>query len=204
MPFNHNNFYHSLLLKQVPEGARTALDVGCGAGLFARRLAAAGLDVDGVDQSAQMIDIATAQGSPGPGRTEYRQQDIAEAAPSAGRYDFISCLASIHHVPFETVTSLRAALRPGGVLAILGLGKPRSARDWVTWGLASPPLNLAARLLVHTGERLDGGPPTTAQAPVSDWAMSMAEIRRESAALLPGRTVRTLLFWRYLLVYRNE
>jgi hypothetical protein len=30
MPFDHNDHYHPLLLRQVPRDAVTALDVGCG------------------------------------------------------------------------------------------------------------------------------------------------------------------------------
>jgi hypothetical protein len=34
--------------------------------------------------------------------------------------------------------------------------------------------------------------------------MALADIRREAAVLLPGAGVRRLLFWRYLLVFRNS
>jgi hypothetical protein len=34
--------------------------------------------------------------------------------------------------------------------------------------------------------------------------MAPADIRREAAVLLPGARVRRLLFWRYLLVFRNS
>src|ERR1700730_3244304 len=91
VPFNHNDHYHPLLLRQVPAGARTALDVGCGTGRFARRLAAAGLDVDGIDQSDEVIDAACAFGTPGPGKITYRQEDVTKATLPDARYDFISC-----------------------------------------------------------------------------------------------------------------
>lgn len=197
MPFDHNHAYHRLLLRHVPAGARTALDVGCGSGRFARRLAAAGLAVEGIDASAEMITLARALG---PAAITYRNEDVTTA--ELGRYDFVSCLASLHHVPFETVAKLRAALNPGGVLAVLGLAKPRSPGDWVKWGLLAPPVNLAARLVVAAGEHLNGGPDPVASPPVRDWEMTMSQVRRESAALLPGRTVRPLLFFRYLLLYR--
>ncbi|NDZ99780.1 methyltransferase domain-containing protein, partial [Streptomyces sp. SID10116] len=51
MPFDHNDHYHPLLLRNLPPGGRTALDVGCGTGRFARRLAARGYEVDALDPS---------------------------------------------------------------------------------------------------------------------------------------------------------
>jgi len=196
MPFDHNDAYHRLLLRHVPEGARTALDVGCGTGLFTRRLAAAGLSVEGIDTSPAVTDAARAMG---PGIT-YRVADVTSA--ELGRYDFISCLATLHHVPFATVDRLRAALNPGGVLAVLGLAKPRSLTDWLKWGVLAPPANLAARLVVGAGERLGGGADPAPAAPVREWDTTMTDVRREAAARLPGSSVRSLLFWRYLLVYR--
>ncbi|KAA9158569.1 methyltransferase domain-containing protein [Amycolatopsis acidicola] len=195
MPFDHNHHYHPLLLRQVPRGARTALDVGCGTGLFARRLAAAGLEVTGIDADRRVIDTARALGE-----QDYRHDDITTA--ELGRYDFISCLASLHHVPFATVTKLRQALTPGGVLVVLGVARPGAPRDFAHWWLAAPPLNLAARLAVAAGDRLNGGAGSEPRPPVRMDFPAMTAVRRESAALLPGRTVRPLVFWRYLIVYR--
>ncbi|GAA4550174.1 class I SAM-dependent methyltransferase [Amycolatopsis samaneae] len=203
MPFNHNHHYHPLLLGLVPPGPGTALDVGCGSGRFARRLAAAGMTVDALDTSAEMVETAGALGSPGPGKITYRHADVTTEPLPEGHYDFISCLASLHHVPFGTVTTLRRALAPGGVLAVLGLGRPSAPVDWGMWVAASP-VNVLARLVVAAGDRLNGGPDPGPVAPVRDESASMAEIRRESARLLPGSRVRTLLFWRYLLTYREQ
>ncbi|ASR35060.1 methyltransferase [Prauserella marina] len=203
MPFNHNDCYHPLLLRHLPEGARTALDVGCGGGRFARGLAARGLDVTAVDPATGMIDIARALGSRGTGSIEYRTADITAMDLPEGHYDFISCLASLHHVPFSTVSALRAALAPGGVLVVLGLARPSAPGDWAKW-LSASPVNMAARLLVHAGERINGGSDPHPQAPVRHWSMTMNGVRREADRLLPGSTVRTLLFWRYLLTYRAE
>lgn len=202
MPFNHNDHYHPLLLRKVPPGARTVLDVGCGTGKFARRLASKGLTVDAVDASSDVIDIARTLGSPGPGVINYRRADVRDLSLADGRYDFISCLASIHHVPFDTVRALRAALAPGGVLAILGLARPRSAMDLTMWMVVGPPLNLAARLVVWSGEQVNGGVDFMPKPPIRSETMTMTDIRRKSLTLLPSRTVRPLLFWRYLLIYR--
>ncbi|MBN6037413.1 bifunctional 2-polyprenyl-6-hydroxyphenol methylase/3-demethylubiquinol 3-O-methyltransferase UbiG [Amycolatopsis sp. 195334CR] len=199
MPFNHNDHYHPYLLRQVPPGARRALDVGCGTGRFARRLAARGLEVDGIDPAAEVVDVATALGGEG---VTYRCGDVTTEELPAREYDFISCLASLHHMPFSTVARLRDALAPGGVLAVLGCANPSGPRDWLPW-LASVPVNLVARAVVATGERLNGGLDPLPTAPIRDWSITMAEIRRESAELLPGRTVRAVPFWRYVLLYRQ-
>ncbi|MFG2530454.1 hypothetical protein [Streptomyces sp. NPDC048516] len=34
--------------------------------------------------------------------------------------------------------------------------------------------------------------------------MPLSRIRRDAAALLPGCRIRRLLFWRYLLVFRED
>lgn len=117
--FNHNDFYHPFLLRQVPPGCRRALDVGCGTGRFARLLATRAEHVDAVDRAAEMISAA----EPAP-RVSFLPADIRDLDLPAGSYDFISCIAAIHHMPFgPVITKLRHALAPGGVLAILGLSR---------------------------------------------------------------------------------
>jgi SAM-dependent methyltransferase len=192
MALNYNDHYHPLLLKQVPHGARTAVDVGCGTGRFARLLAERGLDVEGVDTNADVIEAARAAG----GGPRYRQVDVQEEQLPDSRYDFISCIASLHHMPFDTLLTLRKALAPGGVLAVLGLYPVRSATDFV-WALPALSLLKANRLLSKRH------PAPSVQIPMV-WPppMTYAETRAESARLLPGSTLRRLPLWRYLLVYR--
>ena len=192
MGVNFNDHYHPLLLKQVPDGARTALDVGCGAGRFARLLAGRGLDVEGMDANADVIAAAREAG----GGPRYRQVDVRDAHLPDGHYDFISCVASLHHMPFETVLTLRRALAPGGVLAVVGLYPVRTVTDFV-WALPARVILRADRLL----SRRRAVP--AVQVPLV-WPppLSYDRTRAESARLLPGSTVRRLLLWRYLLVYR--
>ncbi|KFZ76795.1 methyltransferase [Amycolatopsis sp. MJM2582] len=202
MGFNHNDHYHPLLLDQLPPGPGVALDVGCGSGRFARRLAATGMHVEAIDRSGPMIELARAAGSPGPGTISYRQADVvAEKLPDEA-YDFISCLAMLHHVPFDTVTKLRDALVPGGVLAVLGLGRPSTVGDYAR-ALVASPVNALARVIVYAGERLNGGADPLPTAPIVETFPPMSRIRRDAAGLLPGSKVRNLLFYRYLLVYRR-
>ncbi len=194
MPFDHNDHYHPLLLRHQPPHGRTALDVGCGTGRFARALAARGYEVDALDPSPEVIAEAEAAG----GGPRYRRADVTAQDLPEGRYDVITCLASLHHMPFATVTRLRAPLAPGGTLLVLGC---YSGRTW--WDLAAAPANAVARLAVYTGERLRGTYTPPLKAPVRQPDMTLPEIRAEAARLLPGGSVRQLLFWRYLLTYRK-
>ena len=193
MPFDHNDHYHRPLLRRLPRHGLTALDVGCGTGRFARRLAALGYEVDAVDPDTEAI--AAAQGIGGGPR--FRQLHASEADLPKGHYDAITCLASLHHMPFDTVTRFREALAPGGVLLVLGC---YAGVTW--WDFAAVPANAVARAGVSVAERLRGTEPSPLRAPVRPPDMSLDDVRREAARLLPGADVRQLLFWRYLLTYR--
>ncbi|MFF0038311.1 class I SAM-dependent methyltransferase [Streptomyces mirabilis] len=193
MPFDHNDHYHRLLLRKLPKHGRTALDVGCGTGGFARRMAARGYEVDAVDPSAEVIAAARRIG----GSPRFRRTDVASAGLPKGHYDVITCLASLHHMPFGTVARFREALAPGGVLLVLGC---YAGITW--WDLAAVPANAVARAGVAMGERLRGSEAVPLRAPVREPRMSLADVRSEAARLLPGSRVRQLLYWRYLLTYR--
>lgn len=193
MAFNHNDHYHRLLLRHLPSGARRALDVGCGTGTFARALAGRGLEVDAVDPSADTIKAAQGDRS---GEVRFVHADITSMDLPSGHYDVITCLASLHHMPFEIVTKLRDALAPGGVLLVLGCYPEATRSDYVL-SIAAIPVNAAMRLALS--QRRD----QRHQAPVMQPSMPLPQIKREAATLLPGARIRRLLFWRYLLVYRR-
>ncbi|MFJ6482470.1 class I SAM-dependent methyltransferase [Streptomyces sp. NPDC091682] len=209
MPFDHNDHYHRLLLRQVPRNCGAALDVGCGTGRFARRLARLGMEVDAVDPSEEAVAEARALSGrmAGDQSPRFRQADVTEVELPKAHYDFISCLASIHHMPFETVAALRDALAPGGVLVILGCYPETTRLDWA-WSLAAVPVNAVAKLAVAVRDELRSVSAATGRervkAPVRQPAVPLVEIRREAAVLLPGCNIRRLLFWRYLLVFRHH
>jgi ubiquinone/menaquinone biosynthesis C-methylase UbiE len=73
----------------LPQGSRI-LDAPCGHGRIARRLAAAGLDVTGIDLSAAFIEMARAETTGPNGRVAYHQGDMREL-PVSGPFDAAVC-----------------------------------------------------------------------------------------------------------------
>jgi ubiquinone/menaquinone biosynthesis C-methylase UbiE len=56
--WNHNVHYQPVILGAVPPGCGPALDVGCGDGLLACRLADRCAEVTGIDRDPRMIALA--------------------------------------------------------------------------------------------------------------------------------------------------
>ena len=100
-----------------PLAERSALDVGCGAGLLTEPLARLGASVTGLDASAELIaaarDHATAQGL----AIDYRSGELSELE---GQFDLITCMEVIEHVadPAAFVKTLAKLLASEGLLIL--------------------------------------------------------------------------------------
>jgi len=100
-----------------PLAGKTALDVGCGAGLLAEPLARLGATVTAVDAAPECIEIAKAHAA-GQGLTiDYRAAGV-EAVE--GHFDLITAMEVIEHVadPQAFVDELAARLAPDGLLIL--------------------------------------------------------------------------------------
>ena len=106
-------------LLELREG-ETVLDVACGNGNFARRMAELGADVVGFDVSEKMIERARTHGSRGPGRIEYRVIDASdgEAVRSLGRRHFDAAVSTMAMMDMPKISPMLSALghvlKPGG------------------------------------------------------------------------------------------
>jgi len=100
-----------------PLEGKSALDVGCGAGLLAEPLARLGARVTGLDAAPEVIavarDHAAAQGL----EIDYR---IGAVEGLKGEFDLVTSLEVIEHVadPGQFLKALAARLAPGGLLIL--------------------------------------------------------------------------------------
>lgn len=206
LDWDHNAYYHRLLLRQVPQRCRRVLDVGCGAGAFAARLAQRSDLVDALDRSAGMIEEAKRRT---PGNVNCVLADVL-ADPLPGKdYDAIFSISALHHMPLrDSLPVLKAALRPGGVLAAIALPRLDLRHELPVEIVATAGhrllgvMFLAKRLLGRNGGFAKDST-CWAMPMVMDPPLTTREVASQAAAMLPGVRVRRLLFWRYLLIWQK-
>jgi len=100
-----------------PLDGKSALDVGCGAGLLAEPLARLGAKVTAVDAAPELIEVAKAH-SAGQGLAiDYRATGV-EAID--GQFDLVTAMEVVEHVadPQEFIDALAARLAPGGLIIL--------------------------------------------------------------------------------------
>jgi len=206
LDWDHNAYYHRLLLRQMPPECRRVLDAGCGAGAFAARLAGRSELVDAVDRCSEMIEEARRRT---PGNVTCVLADVLADPLPGTDYDAIFSISALHHMPLQdALPLLAAALRPGGVLAAIALPRPDLRRELPAELLAAAGHRLlGAIFLAHRSLGGNGGfakdPSGPVMPVVMDPPLTTRQVASQAAALLPGARVRRLLFWRYLLIWHK-
>lgn len=198
-PWDHNAHYHRWILRQLPNRFGRALDVGSGSGDLARLLARRATTVTAVD--ADPLITARAQKlTPAALPVTFSVADAGAEFP-AGSYDVITCVATVHHLPFtQALTSFRHRLAPGGTLVVVGLFRARTPVDHLL-GAAAVPANATMGWLKNKGR--PSPRPVSMTAPTRPAAMTFDDIVRETGDVLPGARLRRRLFWRYTLVWNQ-
>jgi SAM-dependent methyltransferase len=110
LAWDHNAYYQRLLLSQLPRRCGRVLEVGCGAGAFAARLAGHAEHVDAVDQSAAMIEAAQRHT---PANVTCIRADVMKLSLPAERYDAIVSITALHHLPLADALRHLAPALPG-------------------------------------------------------------------------------------------
>ncbi|QFG68065.1 class I SAM-dependent methyltransferase [Ornithinimicrobium pratense] len=143
--------------------ATSVLDVGCGTGTLACRLAASGVDVLGFDPAEASVDVARAKH--GADRVEWVVGTATEVAADLnrrGRYDLATMTANVAQVFIDdadwsaTLGLIRSCLRPGAHLAFET--RDPADRAWERW----------TKELTHQVVEVEG------EGPVEDWVQVTA------------------------------
>lgn len=200
---DQNKTYYGFILKQLPSRCETSLEIGCGTGAFSRLLAARSAQVLALDLSPNMIQIAQNRSRQHP-NIEYQVADAMEAELSPQGFNCIVSIATLHHVPTEEMLEkIKAALKVGGILVIHDLFQSEGIFDAAASALAIP-TNVALRLL-RSGRLRARRELREAWAEHArhDHYLTIAQLRRLCAEILPGATLKRHLLWRYSIIWKR-
>jgi len=116
----------SWLAGLLPSAGGCALDLGCGSGRHAALLADHFEQVDAIDLSGPMIELASVR-RPRP-NISYRQADLHEIE-APGHYDFVLSVLTLHHAPdlHAALRHVRALVAPGGRAVVMDVHPAESA-----------------------------------------------------------------------------
>lgn len=198
-----NNHYHEFLLKQIPENCENALEIGCGTGAFARRLAQRCGRVTALDLSPEMIRVARERSR----QFENLEFELADAMTwdfPKSHFGFVCTIATLHHLDQrELLPKIKDALKPKGILVILDLVQSATVvermLDVIGLGVSN------ALRLIHNG-RLQPSPAVRKaweQHGQHDHYVTIQQMRALANEILPGSSVKRHLLWRYTLVYQK-
>jgi 2-polyprenyl-6-hydroxyphenyl methylase/3-demethylubiquinone-9 3-methyltransferase len=101
-----------------PLSGKTALDVGCGAGLLAEPMARLGAQMTGVDAASENIAAARAHAAGSGLAIDYRDGELSTLG--LGTFDLVTSMEVIEHVADKAafVAGLASHLAPGGLMVL--------------------------------------------------------------------------------------
>jgi len=146
---------------------KTFLDVGCGGGILAEALAAAGGVVTGIDVAPSALASARAHMRQRGLDIEYRRMTVeAMARGGKRRFDAVTCVELLEHVPrpASIVRACAAVVKPGGDVFFATVNRTWTA--YVLVLLAAERLLKIVRKGTHTYRRL------VRPAELSAWAVA--------------------------------
>ncbi|MDR7136202.1 2-polyprenyl-6-hydroxyphenyl methylase/3-demethylubiquinone-9 3-methyltransferase [Lysobacter niastensis] len=111
------------------KGARV-LDVGCGAGLLSEAMAGEGAQVTALDLAPELVKVARLHGLESGVKVDYRLQSVESlAVEMPGRFDAITCMEMLEHVPDPgaIIRACATLLKPGGRLFLSTLNRTPAA-----------------------------------------------------------------------------
>jgi 2-polyprenyl-6-hydroxyphenyl methylase/3-demethylubiquinone-9 3-methyltransferase len=96
---------------------KTVLDVGCGGGILSESMAELNANVTGIDLSDKALQVARLHLLESGKQVEYRKIAVEDlAAEQPARYDVVTCLEMLEHVPdpHSVIMACAQLVKPGG------------------------------------------------------------------------------------------
>ena len=96
---------------------KKVLDVGCGGGILAESMAAAGANVTGIDMGESNLAVARLHLLESGLNVDYQKIPAEElAAEHSGEYDVVTCMEMLEHVPdpASIIKACATLVKPGG------------------------------------------------------------------------------------------
>ncbi|MDT5136013.1 MAG: hypothetical protein QOD58_275 [Mycobacterium sp.] len=191
-PWNVNIHYNALVDAEVAPSAQDVLDVGCGDGFLAARLAQRIPKVTGLDVDAPVLARAAARFADT--SVHWMHGDVMSAElPS---FDAVVSNAALHHIDDTrtALTRLAGLVAPGGSLTVVTFVRPslRQAPWHLTSSIACAVVNQVNGKWEHTAP-IKWPPPDT-----------FSQLRAHVRAVLPDAHIRRLLYGRVLITWRRS
>lgn len=101
----------------APLAGKKVIDVGCGGGILAESMAKKGASVTGIDLSEKALKVADLHGLESGIQVQYEKIAAEEIAlRDAGRFDVITCMEMLEHVPnpASIIQACADLAKPGG------------------------------------------------------------------------------------------
>lgn len=103
----------------APLAAKTVIDIGCGGGILSESMARKGANVTGIDLSEKALKVADLHSLESGVQVRYEliaAEDMA--AREAGKFDIVTCMEMLEHVPDPAAIVAAAAklAKPGGTI----------------------------------------------------------------------------------------
>ena len=206
-PWNHNEYFYDWILRNLPARRQAAVDVGCGTGVLAGKLAPHFARVTGIDADEGMSAAAKARlaGDPRVSIMRCRFDEFATATGES-EVDLITMVAVLHHLDLDdTLARIPGLLAPGGRLLVVGLAKVDSLADAVV-DVISAAANPVMGAIKHPrpARQLDPAADGQPVMPVRDPTETLTEIAAAASAHLPRVTIRRRLYFRYTLRWDKQ
>lgn len=201
--WDHNAYHHRVVLRHLPPRLDRVLEVGCGTGELATKLAARARQVDAVDRDPSMIAAARASV---PANVICLESDLMELQPQPEVYEAVVSLSTLHHLELEpALATLAHALRPGGRLVAIAharLDLPREIPHFVAgrfWHFGLGAFFAATRHPLRRAA-LDQ---EDDEMPVRMPTLTFREVRPLAHHALPGAEIQRIMPSRYLLTWHK-